>query len=112
MSLEKKGKFWIVSTGTKVLYRSHVRPTQEVIQSAMAGGDSITVESHTKESFDVKFPDDTQIKAALDSIDHGCDECWTKGGLPAMSYVEGFVGDNTITRRQVSAACPNLVRSK
>lgn len=112
MSLEKKGKFWVVSTGGKVLYRKAVRPGTDIMKALLANGEPITIESHTQETFDDKFPDDTKIKAALAAIDHDNDEHWTRHGIPAMSYVEGVLGDTSITRRQVFAAQPDLERSE
>ena len=48
------------------------------------------------------------IKAALAQMDHKKDEQWTKAGLPVMAFIEAIIGDESITRAEVTAAFPGF----
>lgn len=110
MSLEKKGKFWVASVEGRVMYRSRVRPHGEQLAHLLLGDKPVTVGRYTQETFDEKFPDDASIKEILLSLNPTVDEHWTKRGLPSMSYIEGQLGDTSITRKDVSKAMPGLKR--
>lgn len=52
----------------------------------------------------------SNIKEALEKLDHQNDDHWTSGGSPKVSAVQELAGDLTITRKQIVAADPNLTR--
>lgn len=51
-----------------------------------------------------------QLNEALDVLDPANDEHWTSNGSPRMDALHALTGDDTITRRQVVEARPDLMR--
>lgn len=57
-------------------------------------------------------PGQQKLLRAVMSLDHGVDADWTKGGKPALPAVERALGYGGVTRAQVEAVCPGLVRRR
>lgn len=55
--------------------------------------------------------DNQKIKNALGELDTKNDDHWTAGGLPSMDRMKALVGDENLTRAQVSDAAPGFNRS-
>lgn len=51
-----------------------------------------------------------KIRNAVASLDHGKDEDWTAAGLPNVARVKEIVGDPSVTRADINAACPGVER--
>lgn len=52
-----------------------------------------------------------KIKNALGELDTKSDDDWTAGGLPSMDRMKALVGDENLTRAQVSDAAPGFNRA-
>ncbi len=53
---------------------------------------------------------DEDIGGALDLLEMGNDDHWTKVGLPSMAAVENLLGTDTIKRADVERVRPDLIR--
>ena len=53
----------------------------------------------------------TTLIEAIHQLDPANDDHWTAQGLPAMEALKGFLGDDSITRPQVTEAAPDLNRT-
>jgi hypothetical protein len=53
----------------------------------------------------------TSILQVLEMLDPKVDDHWTKDGLPALAFVKTAMGDQDITRKQVTDAAPEFSRS-
>lgn len=53
-----------------------------------------------------------RLQSALEQLDHGNDDHWTKNGAPRIDAVEKFFGGAGITRKDIQRIAPKLVREQ
>ncbi len=97
------GSEWAVSERTNDGVHSVYLDCPNSVRLDLTGSDDY--QGDDQGEFDDPTEDQTaeKIRQALEEIDHTNDEHWTRTGLPAMSYIEFFCEDESITREDVNA---------
>lgn len=51
-----------------------------------------------------------EVREALEKLDHANNDHWTKAGMPSVEAVKEIAGNDEISREDIDAAWPELVR--
>lgn len=74
--------------------------------------DSESTDSEADDVVDPAVARENGVRAALGQLDHSNDDHWTSTGLPKMDVIEGIMGDESVTRKEVNAIAPDLRRAQ